>query len=70
MSEFPWQNDYSSVAASLEVHEMRSHENWLHVKKKDKNIYCCSNLERGSEPGLKVSYCKDKNQILSNISKS
>ena len=63
-------NDYSSVAASLEVHEMRSHENWLHVKKKDKNVYCCSNLERESEPGLKVSYYKDKNQILSTTSKS
>ena len=70
MSEFPWQNDYSSVAASLEVHEMRSHENWLHVKKKDKNIYCCSNLEIGSESVLNVSYCKDKNQILSTTSKS
>ena len=63
-------NDYSSVAASLEVHEMRSHKNWLHVKNKDKNIYCCSKLERESEPGLKVSYYKDKNQILSTTSKS
>ena len=49
---------------------MKSHENWLQVEKKDKNINCCSNLERELVPGLKVSYCKDKDQNLSTTSKS